>query len=84
MLPFVQIFFSIFIFYFFYFYAHIVAFQTFSDRVDPKRKEVLKGKKEKEKQAELRKTRLEKQEENQERRRRRPKMDICDNEVRSK
>ena len=49
MLPFVQIFFSIFIFYFFYFYAHIVAFQTFSDRVDPKRKEVLKGKKEKEK-----------------------------------
>ena len=41
MLPFVQIFFSIFIYYFFYFYAHIVAFQTFSDRVDPKRKEVL-------------------------------------------
>ena len=34
---------------FFIFYAHIVAFQTFSDRVDPKRKEVLKGKKEKEK-----------------------------------
>ena len=49
MLPFVQIFFSIFIYYFFYFYAHIVAFQTFSDRVDPKRKELLKGKKEKEK-----------------------------------
>lgn len=49
MLPFVQISFSIFIYYFFYFYAHIVAFQTFSDRVDPKRKEVLKGKKEKEK-----------------------------------
>ena len=49
MLPFVQIFFSIFIYYFLYFYGHIVAFQTFSDRVDPKRKEVLKGKKEKEK-----------------------------------
>ena len=49
MLPLVQIFFSIFIYYFFYFYAHIVAFETFSDRVDPKRKEVLKGKKEKEK-----------------------------------
>ena len=49
MLPFVQIFFSIFIFYFFYFYAHVVAFQTFSGRVDPKRKEVLKGKKEREK-----------------------------------
>jgi len=47
--PFVQIFFSIFIYHFFYFYAHTVAFQTFSERVDPKRKEVLKGKKEQEK-----------------------------------
>ena len=48
--PFVQIFFSIFIFlFFFYFYAHTVAFQTFSERVDPKRQEVLEGKKEEEK-----------------------------------
>ena len=49
-LPFIQIFFSIlFISFYSVLCSYTVAFQTFSERVDPKRKEVLKGRKEKEK-----------------------------------